>query len=85
MEKTSQSNISFKDSIKTKLILIMVAVAAVPLIISIIISYKTSTSRAKNDALEMLASQANLVEQEYSSVINLKQYQNLCRAVRNRP
>lgn len=70
MEKTSQSNISFKDSIKTKLIFIMVAVAAVPLIISIIISYKTSTSRAKNDALEMLASQANFVEQQYSSVIN---------------
>ncbi len=70
MEKTSQSNISFKDSIKTKLIFIMVAVAAVPLIISIIISYKTSTSRAKEDALELLAAQANLVEQEYSSVIN---------------
>ena len=70
MEKTSQSNISFKDSIKTKLIFIMVAVAAVPLIISIIISYKTSTSRAKEDALQLLAAQANLVEQEYSSVIN---------------
>ena len=70
MEKTSQSNISFKDSIKTKLIFIMVAVAAVPLIISIIISYNTSTSRAKNDALELLAAQAGLVEQEYSSVIN---------------
>ncbi len=70
MEKTSQSNISFKDSIKTKLIFIMIAVAAIPLIISIIISYKTSTSRAKSDALELLKSQANLIEEEYSSVIN---------------
>ena len=70
MEKTSQSNISFKDSIKTKLIFIMIAVAAVPLIISIIISYETSTSRAKNDALDVLSAQAQLVAEEYSGVIN---------------
>ena len=70
MENNSQSTISFKDSIKTKLIFIMIAVAAVPLIISILISYRTSTSRAKDDALDILAAQAQLVAEEYSGVIN---------------
>ena len=65
----SKSNISFKDSIKTKLITIMVAVAAVPLIIAIVVSYNTSTTKARNDALDILAAQASTVEQEYSGVL----------------
>lgn len=64
-----ESQISLKDSIKTKLIAIMAAVAAVPLIIAIIISYNTSTSKAKSDALDLLAAQAKSVEGMFASVI----------------
>ena len=62
--------ISFKNSIKTKLIAIMVLVAAIPLIVAIVISYNTSTKKAKSDALELLAAQAANVEKDYSNVIN---------------
>ena len=69
-KKSSKSNgISFKDSIKTKLVAIMVLVSAIPLIVAIIISYNTSTKKAKNDALKLLASQAVNVEKEYSNVL----------------
>jgi methyl-accepting chemotaxis protein len=70
-KKEKETNgIAFKDSIKTKLIGIMLLVAAVPLIVAIIISYNSSTSKARNDALDLLASRAGNVEQEYSNVIN---------------
>ena len=68
--KTTKSGIAFKDSIKTKLIAIMMLVAAVPLIIAIIVSYNTSTPKAKSDALDLLASKVATIEKEYSSVIN---------------
>ena len=69
-EKKTKNTISFKDSIRTKLITIMVLVAAIPLAIAIIISYNNSTKKAKSDALELLAAQATNVEKEYSNVIN---------------
>ncbi|MCR4830225.1 MAG: methyl-accepting chemotaxis protein [Pseudobutyrivibrio sp.] len=68
--QNSQSGVAFKDSIKTKLISIMILVAAVPLIIAVVISYNTSTTKARNDALDLLESKANSVELEYSNVIN---------------
>ena len=49
--KKQSNEISFKDSIKTKLIAILLAVAAIPIIIAVIVSYKTSTGKAKADAL----------------------------------
>ena len=70
MAANTKNGIKFMDSIKTKLILIMMTVVAVPLIIAIIVSYNTSTSKAKNDALELLNAQASQVEQEYSGIIN---------------
>ena len=70
LKNANQSGVNFKDSIKTKLSGIMVLVAAVPLIIAVIISYYTSTNKAKNDALDLLESQANMVELEFSNVIN---------------
>ena len=68
--KRTQTGVAFKDSIKTKLITIISLIAAVPIIIAVIISYNTLTTTSKNDALELLASQANAVELEYSNVIN---------------
>nr|MCR5273377.1 methyl-accepting chemotaxis protein [Lachnospiraceae bacterium] len=57
--------ISFKDSIKTRLIAIMILVTAVPLFLAVIISYNTSTSKAKADALELLDANANYVAAEF--------------------
>ena len=70
LKKANGAGVSAKDSIKTKLTMIMVLVAAVPLIIAVVISYFNSTNKARNDALELLASQANAVELEFSNVIN---------------
>jgi methyl-accepting chemotaxis protein len=68
--KVDTGKIRIMNSIKTKLILIMALLVAVPLLTAIIISYRTSSSKAKSDALNLLASQAETVELEYSGVIN---------------
>lgn len=67
--KNASSNISFKDSIKTKLVSILLAVAAVPLTIAVIVSYQTSTTKAKNDALNLLSSDAKVVEGKFSTIV----------------
>ena len=67
--KKTNGNISFKDSIKTKLISVLLAVAAIPLIIAVIVSYQTSTSKAKDDALNLLESDAKVVEGKYSTLV----------------
>ncbi len=64
------SEINFFDSIKTKLITIMIGVAAIPLIIAIIVSYSTSTNKAKTDALALLNSNARVVEAEFSRKVD---------------
>ncbi|SEK42850.1 methyl-accepting chemotaxis protein [Pseudobutyrivibrio ruminis] len=73
VQKKSNKNlaggINPKDSIKTKLILLMAALVAVPLLISIIISYNSSTSKAEADALELLNSNARVVETEFGQII----------------
>ena len=68
--KKAQSTISFRDSIKTKLIFIMVLLVAVPLIVSILISYQSSTSKAKEDALDNLEAKCRLVETEFQEIVN---------------
>ena len=67
--KKANNNISFKDSIKTKLISVLLAVAAIPLIIAVIVSYSTSTNKAKEDALNLLESDAKVVEGKYSTLV----------------
>jgi len=68
-DAANQNKISFKDSVKTKLILIMAAVVAVPLIVSIVISYQSSTTKAKEDALDLLDATARMVELEFSEIV----------------
>ncbi len=63
------AQISFKDSIKTKLIGIMTVVVAVPLLVSIIVSYVISTNTAKSDAINLLQSNANYVEAQFELII----------------
>ncbi len=68
--KKPGNTISISDSVKTKLICIMGLLVAVPLVIAIIISYNTSTNKAKNDALELLDSRARFVETKFSEIVN---------------
>ena len=65
----SNNSISFTNSIKTRLIAIMMAVAVVPLLISIIVSYKTSTDKAMVDAQDSLEWEAWYLEASFQSTI----------------
>ena len=80
--KRTTSTVKVKDSVKTRLITIMALITAVPLIISIIISYSTSTSKAKADALDVLSANANFVESEFAGTIetNIAALQTLASA-----
>ncbi len=61
--------IKLMDSVKTKLILIMALLVAVPLLVAIIISYKSSTDKAHDDALELLTATGKMVETEFSEIV----------------
>ena len=64
-----KSDISFKDSIKTRLIAIILIIVIVPLALAVLVSYKTATGKAKTDALDLLSSDAKVVEGKYSELI----------------
>ncbi|WP_292195571.1 hypothetical protein [Butyrivibrio sp.] len=64
------AGISFKDSIKTKLITVMLLVAAIPLIVAVIVSYITSTTKAKNDAIDVLEARGKYVEAKFSEIVS---------------
>jgi len=66
---SKKNTINFKDSIKTRLITVLMAVAAVPLIVAVIVSYSTSTIKAKTDALKILESDAKVVEGKFATII----------------
>ena len=57
------------NSVKTKLIAIMLLIAAIPLIVSVLISYFTSTSKAKADAQKSLATETSMLESEFNTTI----------------
>ena len=67
-KKTEGSRISMSKSIKTKLIAIMVLVAAVPLIVAVIVSYFTSTDKALADAKDIYEWQAWYLEGRFETV-----------------
>ena len=66
----SASSVGFMDSIKTKLIAIMLIITIIPLVISIIISYNASTSRAVDDAVNTLNWQAHYIESEFDAIMD---------------
>ena len=61
--------ISFTNSIKTRLITVMLAIAIVPLLVLMIVNYKTSTDKALSDAEYALSNQAQYISAEYSGVL----------------
>lgn len=67
------------NSIKTKLILTMVLIAAIPLMVSIIVNYVSSMKTATKDAEEINQKQVELIEDEFVGLIdqNLKSLETL--------
>ena len=78
-----KSNISFKDSIKTKLITVMILAAAIPLIVAVIVSYKTSTDKAMEDAETSLVWQANYIERKFGNILDANM--NMIRSIAGNP
>ncbi|SDB05119.1 methyl-accepting chemotaxis protein [Pseudobutyrivibrio sp. YE44] len=69
-EKKIKANgsVSVSNSVKAKLIVSMLSVAAIPLLIAIIVSYITSTTKAKADAIDSLEWQTWYVESQIQVV-----------------
>ena len=67
--KNKKGSVSFKNSIRTKLIAVMLIVAIVPLAIAVIVSYSTSTKKAKQDAIDSLDWQAWYIESEFETKV----------------
>ena len=80
--KPKKKNTNFANSIKPRMIAIMLLVAAVPLIISLIVSYATSTSKAVTDAENTLGWQANYISSEFEGLMekNIMSLQTLAKS-----
>ena len=68
-QKPKKSAVTKKDSFKTKLIISMLVVAAIPLIIAVVVSYITSTNKARLDAIDSLEWQAWYVQSAIGTVM----------------
>lgn len=69
-EAKTKSGVTRKDSIKTKLSLVMILVVAIPLITAIVVSYNSSTKKAMADAQDSLEWQAWYMEDMFTSLID---------------
>ena len=78
-----KSDISFKNSIKTRLIAVMLGIAIIPLVIAIAVSYKTSTDKAMADAQESMEWQAAYIEAKFMSLVD--QNMDMIRQVGENP
>ncbi|RKM58237.1 methyl-accepting chemotaxis protein [Butyrivibrio sp. X503] len=65
-----KSNVKFTNSIKTRLIAVMLLVAAVPLITSVLVSYLSSAKKAVSDAEQGLVWQSSYLQSEFEGIIN---------------
>jgi methyl-accepting chemotaxis protein len=82
-EDKPKSNISFWNSIKTKLILVMILVTAVPLIVAVIVSYVTSSNKALADAQDSLEWQAWYIEDRFVTIVETNM--NMIRSIAGNP
>ena len=86
-KKSSTSNkkaaVSFKDSIKTKLITIMILVTAIPLLVAVIVSFVSSTNKALADAESMQLWQAKYVESMFDKTVETNL--DMCKSIANNP
>ena len=58
------------NSVKTKLIAAMILAIAIPLLLSVIISYRSSTSKAKADAQDVLEWQCWYLQAEFGKILD---------------
>jgi len=65
-----KKNKNFATGIKPRMIITMLCVAAIPLIISIIVSYASSATKAVKDAESTLNWQSNYIQSEFEGIIN---------------
>ncbi len=82
-QETGSPKVSFTNSIKNKLIALMLAVAIIPLIVAISVSYFSSTNKAMQDAQESLEWQTWYIEATFQSIV--EQNMNLIRQVGQNP
>ena len=82
-KSTGSGTVGFKDSIKTKLISLMILVAAVPLIIAIVVNYITSTNKALENAQDSLEWQAWYIEDIFLRTFDTNM--NMCRSIADNP
>ena len=59
----------FFDSVKTRLIFVVIAIMAIPLLISVIISYNASHTEAVDNMVEMNNAQVNLVMHDFQTIV----------------
>jgi methyl-accepting chemotaxis protein len=78
-KESRATNVSFRNSIKTRLIAVMLAVTIIPLVVAISVSYKTSTDKSMSDAISSLQWQAMYIETEFESIVqnNIKTLQTM--------
>ncbi len=81
--KKAKSSVSFKDSIKTKLITVMILAAAVPLLVAVIVSYKTSTDKAMEDAQASLEWQARYLSSKFVNILDANM--NMIKSIAGNP
>ena len=58
------------NSVKTRLILVMMAVVVIPLVISIVVSYASSINKGLEDAMTINDSQAKIIEESFMASID---------------
>ncbi|WP_029233384.1 methyl-accepting chemotaxis protein [Butyrivibrio sp. VCB2006] len=78
-----KNEIGFFDSIKTKLILVMLLVTAIPLLTAVIVSYVSSTNKAMADAQESLEWEAQYIESLFVNILDANM--NMCLAIAGNP
>ena len=66
----NKSTVSWQNSVKTRLIAVMLLVTAIPLLVCLLVSYISSTNKAKADAQDSLEWQAWYLEDVISKIID---------------
>ncbi len=82
-KESTGTQVSFTNSIKNQIIALLLAIAIIPLVISISVSYKTSTSKAMQDAEESLEWQTMYIAATFQSIV--EQNMNMIRQVGENP
>ena len=80
--KPKKRTTNFMNSIKPKMIAIMLLLVAVPLIISLIVSYVSSTSKSVKDAENILKWQSHYIQSEFEGIMekNIMSVQTLAKS-----